>query len=138
MQKKVVFVLMFIFIMSLLGATALAKSTSGQTSGGELGRATGCGEMSVTNSTSAGQDTVTGKTKSSVSESSNWVYAKIYYAYSQGNGSNSSTGRSNGTNWATTSVKPDKTTGQGYKGVTAHTVNTTNYGGWTGDLSETW
>ena len=124
--------------MSLSGATALAKSTSGQTSGGELGRATGCGEMSVTNSTSAGQDKVTGKTKSSVSESSNWVYAKIYYAYSQGNGSNSSTGRSNGTNWATTSVKPDKTTGQGYKGVTAHTVNTTNYGGWTGDLSETW
>lgn len=58
MQKKVVFVLMFIFIMSLLGATALAKSTSGQTSGGELGRATGCGEMSVTNSTSAGQDKV--------------------------------------------------------------------------------
>lgn len=98
---------MMVFALVIcLGFTAAYadKSTSGATSGGSNGIATGYGALELFNSTSGGNDKVTGKTKASVAEGDNWVRAIIYYAYSAGSGSNANTNSGKGTSWTSVSV----------------------------------
>ena len=141
MKKKMIVALFLASLMLLLIVTNAFASTTltvtGYTAGGGYGKVKCTGTLEYANSTSAGGDRVTAKTKSAIDESRNWVQAKIYFAQGSGNSSRSSTGSGNGTSYASATVKPTAE-GHGYKGTSSHVVNTDNYGGWTDSQSATW
>lgn len=139
MKRICIIIITLVCAFTLVMSSALAdKSTSGLTSGGNLGKATGYGELDLTNSTSAGQDKVAAKTKSNISGSGNSSSSTLYYVKGSGSGSVTVRATSNGTTWATATAKPSESNAHGYKGVTAHAVTLTGYGAWSASLSEEW
>lgn len=133
-RKSLLFVAVMISMM-LVFTGAQAVSLSGKTGGGTDGKTTAYGELTVSNSTSAGADYATAKTKSDYANSDNWSYARLEYVSGSGSGYADKTGSSTGTTWSNAKAKPTSNNYHGYKGVSSHVVNTDVYGGWSDSTS---